>query len=199
MERDHDLASDAPSTGIMDPTLWKVGIDTDMTTVEIRGADLPRDLETVGGLWREYLVWGNDELESRYGFRFPVEETVLADLAAIDKYRPPDGRLLLAFDGEVAIGIVCLRRIAPGIAEIKRMYVRPSHRGGGIGRALLERAIDEAGAAGYERIRLDTPEFTTAAHHLYRANGFVEIAPYPESEIPDERKVHWRFLERTLS
>jgi putative acetyltransferase len=170
-----------------------------MTVATIRDADLPRDLETVGGLWREYLAWGNDELEVRYGFRFPVEETVRADLAAIDKYLPPDGRLLLAFDGEVAVGIVCLHRIALGIAEIKRMYVRPSHRGGGIGRALLERAIEEARAAGYERIRLDTPEFTTAAQRLYRANAFVEIAPYGESEIPDERKVHWRFLERSLS
>jgi hypothetical protein len=38
----------------------------------------------------------------------------------------------------------------------------------------------------------------TAAHGLYRSSGFVEIEPYPESEIPDERKPHWVFMERTL-
>jgi GNAT superfamily N-acetyltransferase len=165
----------------------------------VRDADLPRDLDAVVSLWREYLAWGNDELESRYGFRFAVDETLAADLAAIDKYLPPDGRLLLAFEGPLAMGIVCLRRIGPGDAEIKRMYVQPSRRGGGIGRALLERVIQAAEAGGYERIRLDTPEFTTAAHRLYRAHGFVEVKPYPESEIPDERKRHWLFMERLLA
>src|SRR6266540_456919 len=39
---------------------------------DLRDASLPRDLEAVGRLWLDYLTWGNDELESRYGFRLPV-------------------------------------------------------------------------------------------------------------------------------
>ena len=172
-----------------------------MTTtvpVAIRDADLPGDRDAVEQLWLEYLSWGNDELESRYGFRLPVRETIDADLAAIDKYQPPVGRLLLAVDGPVAVGIVCLRRIGPGTAEIKRMYVQPSRRGGGIGKALLDAAIAAARAAGYERVRLDSSAFMTAAHGMYRANGFIDVEPYAESEIPDEYQRHGVVMERTL-
>src|SRR6266496_4708309 len=166
---------------------------------EIREADLPRSLDDIRRLWLEYLTWGNDGLESRYGFRLPVREAVEHDLATIAKFRPPDGRLLLVFEGDVAVGTACMRRIGPETAEIKRMYVQPAHRRGGMGRAMLDHLIAAARTAGYERVRLDSPDFMSAAHGLYRANGFVAIGPYPESEIPDEHKRHWVFMERTLT
>jgi GNAT superfamily N-acetyltransferase len=166
---------------------------------EIREADVHRDLDAVARLWLEYLTWGNDGLESRYGFRLPVREAVEHDLATVAKFQPPDGRLLLAFEDEVAVGIACMRRIGSDIAEIKRMYVQPSHRRAGVGRALLDQLIAAARSAGYGRIRLDSPDFMTAAHGLYRSEGFVEIEPYPESEIPDDFKPHAVFMERTLT
>ena len=112
---------------------------------------------------------------------------------------PPDGRLLLAFDEDAAVGIACMRRIGPLTAEIKRMYVQPSHRRAGIGRVMLDRLIAEARTVGYERIRLDSPDFMTAAHSLYRSSGFVRISPYAESEIPDEFKPHAVFMEKPLA
>lgn len=150
-------------------------------------------------LWLSYLTWGNDGLESRYGFRLPVEGAVEQDLATVAKFEPPGGRLLLAFMDGAAVGIGCMRRIGPDTAEIKRMYVEPHHRGAGIGRLLLDQLLAAAGAAGYTRVRLDSPDFMTAAHGLYRSSEFVEIEPYPESEIPDEYKPHWVFMERMLS
>jgi hypothetical protein len=57
---------------------------------------------------------------------------------------------------------------------------------------------DESQLTGYKRVRLDSPDFMTAAHSLYRASGFKDIGPYPESEIPDEYKPHWIFMERNL-
>ena len=51
------------------------------------------------------------------------------DLATIGKFQPPDGYLLLTFEDNVAVGTACMRRIGPDTAEIKRMYVQPSHRG----------------------------------------------------------------------
>ncbi|HVA74356.1 MAG TPA: GNAT family N-acetyltransferase [Acidimicrobiales bacterium] len=165
---------------------------------EIRDADLTQDIDAVERLWLEYLSWGNDEVEARHGFRLPVSEAVDHDLATIERFQPPDGRLVLAFEGDRAFGIGCLRRIGPDTAEIKRMYVEPDHRRAGVGRGILDALVDAASAAGYERVRLDSSDFMTAAHALYRSRGFADIGPYPESEIPDQFKTHWVFMERRL-
>ncbi len=166
---------------------------------DVRDAELARDLEVVRQMWLEYLTWGNDELDARHGFRLPVAEAVDHDVATIGKFQPPDGRLLLAFEDDVPIGTACMRRIGAETCEIKRMWVDPAHRRGGIGRAMLDRLIREAGTAGYARMRLDSPEFMTAAHRLYRSSGFIDIRPYSESEIPDEYKSFWVFMEKRLA
>jgi GNAT superfamily N-acetyltransferase len=166
---------------------------------DVRDASLPHDLEVVRQLWLDYLRWGNDELEARHGFRLPVTEAIEHDVATMGKFQPPDGRLLLAFEGDVPIGTACMRRIGVATCEIKRMWVGPPHRRGGIGRAMLDRLIGEARTAGYTRMRLDSPEFMTSAHRLYRSSGFMDITPYPESEIPDEYKSYWVFMEKRLA
>jgi GNAT superfamily N-acetyltransferase len=165
---------------------------------QIRVAELPADLDAVQRLWLAYLTWGNDGLEDRYGFRLPIDGFVERDLRTLAKFQRPDGRLLLAIAGDEAVGIACMQRIGPATAEIKRMYVDPLHRRGGLGRTMLAQLITEAQLTGYKRVRLDSPDFMTAAHSLYRASGFKDIGPYPESEIPDEYKPHWVFMERNL-
>jgi GNAT superfamily N-acetyltransferase len=164
----------------------------------VRDARIPEDLEDVARLWFAYLSWGNDELESRFGFRLPVQEAVDQDIANVAKFQPPDGRLLVAVDGDEAIATAAMRRIGPETAEIKRMFVDPSRRRTGAGRAMLTALIASARDAGYERMRLDSPEFMTAAHALYRSEGFAEIGQYPESEIPDQHRAHWIFMEKRL-
>ena len=165
---------------------------------EILEADLTRDVDVIKRLWLAYLTWGNDGLEERYAFRLPVQEAVEHDLKGIHKFEPPNGRLALAFESGTAIGTAAMHTIGPGTAEIKRMWVDPEYRGAGVGRALLARLIADAGTAGYQRIRLDSPDFMTNAHALYRSSGFTDIEPYPESEIPDEHKSHWVFMELLL-
>src|SRR5437870_488113 len=96
----------------------------------VRDVHMPGDRDDIARLWLAYLSWGNDELETRYGFRLPVEEAVEHDLAEIKRFLPPDGRLLLAVDRGGAIGTAAMRRIGPGTAEIKRMYVDPLRRHG---------------------------------------------------------------------
>jgi putative acetyltransferase len=94
-------------------------------------------------------------------------------------YTPPGGCLLLAQRDGDCVGIVGLKPLAPGIAEIKRLFVVPEARGTGLGRSLGERAIAEASARGYDWVRLDTHRSSmTAAIALYRSLGFAEIAPY---------------------
>ena len=99
-------------------------------------------------------------------------------------YAPPDGRLLLAeYDGQLA-GCVALHKWEPGICEMKRLYLRPSFRGKGLGRAIAEKTIVEARSIGYQRMRLDTIEpLMKDAVEMYRKLGFREIAPYRSNPI----------------
>ena len=99
-------------------------------------------------------------------------------------YAPPDGRLLLAtFEGQAA-GCVALHKIENDVCEMKRLYVRPQFRGKGLGKALAERIIHEAGEIGYKKLRLDTVEpVMRTAVAMYRALGFQEIDPYRGNPI----------------
>ncbi len=57
-------------------------------------------------------------------------------------------------------------------AEVKRMYVRPRHRGRRIGRAILDRLENEALARGVSRLVLETGDVLHPAIRLYEAAGF---------------------------
>jgi GNAT superfamily N-acetyltransferase len=97
-------------------------------------------------------------------------------------YAPPDGRLLLATDDDQIAGCIAMRKAGPGICEMKRLFVRPTYRGTGLGRVLVNAIIDEARKLGYTHMRLDTlPGRMDKAIALYRSIGFVEIGPYYES------------------
>jgi putative acetyltransferase len=99
-------------------------------------------------------------------------------------YAPPDGRLLLAeYHGQLA-GCVALHQWEPGVCEMKRLYLRPSFRGKGLGRVLAESIIAEARHIGYQHMRLDTIEpIMKDAVEMYRKLGFREIAPYRPNPI----------------
>jgi putative acetyltransferase len=88
--------------------------------------------------------------------------------------------------GEV-VGCAAIREFAPGVAELKRLYVRPAARGRGLGRALSVAAIARARGDGFRTVRLDTLPEMTAATRLYRALGFREIAAYRHNPIAGSR------------
>jgi ribosomal protein S18 acetylase RimI-like enzyme len=100
------------------------------------------------------------------------------------EYATPDGCLLLAHDGDKALGCVALRRIDKHTCEMKRLYVRPEARGLKLGRKLAEAIIAEARRIGYYRMRLDTLPEMGEAISLYRTLGFRETAAYRYNPMP---------------
>lgn len=142
-------------------------------------------LATVRELLAEYGVWRNhDPALGDYA-------TELHDLPG--DYAPPTGRLLLArWRGEGA-GCVALRPWGEATGEVKRLWVPARHRGNGLGRRLVETLIDEARAAGYARLVLDTHPRMAAARKVYRGCGFTERDRYNDNPTPGIR-----FFERSI-
>jgi len=144
----------------------------------------PADHDAIKALFREYA--------ESLGFSLAYQDfdQELADFPG--KYSSPDGALLLARVGEEPAGTVALRKLDTGVCEMKRLYVKPQFRGRrttdgrSIGRALAEDIVGIGRERGYQRLRLDTiGGKMRQALSLYRSMGFVEIAPYYASPIPD--------------
>jgi len=91
-----------------------------------------------------------------------------------------NGAFLVAYLDDVAVGCGAVRRLDETTAEIKRMYVSPSVRGRGIGRALVEALEREARSVGATRIVLETGTRLESAIKLYEAMGYARIPLFGE-------------------
>ena len=64
--------------------------------------------------------------------------------------------------------------------EVKRMFVRPIHRGRGLGKAMLNRLAEYAQGRQVKVLRLETGIYQTEAIGLYERFGFQRRAPFGE-------------------
>lgn len=88
------------------------------------------------------------------------------------------GIFLCAMDErDNVVGCGALEEVAPGIAQIRRMWVNPVLRGQGIGRRLLSALEGAAAVSGYELIRLEVYEELSEAILLYETSGYVRVEP----------------------
>ncbi len=155
------------------------------TPIEILPVDDDATRNAAGLLITEYLQWLGGLATSNYGLSFDIEAMVASDLDERSKFYPPQGRFYVVRQGPDYVGVGCLKRLTPTIAEVQRMYVKPHVRGAGAGRRLVERLLADARAMGYEGVRLESLKFLAAAHALYRSVGFVEISPYADNSMKD--------------
>lgn len=91
-------------------------------------------------------------------------------------------------DKSQVVGCIAIRSLTETCGEVKRMYVRKSHRRFGIGKLLAKHIVDHAwNECGYEEIKLDSLERLNGAVTLYENLGFSRIEPY--CECPEEDHV----------
>ncbi len=136
-------------------------------------------MPAIRALMREYAAWLGVDL-SYQGFDRELD-------GLPGDYAPPDGALVIATVEDEPAGMVALRRLDANRCEMKRLYVRPSARRSGLGRALAERIVHEARRCGYREMVLDTLPVMARAQGLYEALGFRDIAPYYPSPVPGTR------------
>jgi GNAT superfamily N-acetyltransferase len=168
-------------------------------------ADARRDHAVLTELNVEYLEWLDVNIQRDFELSLPsllgqpIEEYVTATLDKLCAPEPPEGVFyVVRRDGEVA-GMGGVRGTGVGVSEMKRVFVRPDQRGGGLGITIVRRLISDATSFGYESMRLDSGPFMTSAHRLYESEGFRDRPIYDHAEVPSELHHHWRFMERSLS
>jgi putative acetyltransferase len=100
-------------------------------------------------------------------------------ILGVDELMSPGVTFLAAWDGDTAVGCGAVRRLGgepatggKAYAEIKRMYVAPSHRGRGLARLMLERLESLIAAEGLDLALLETGRDQTEAVRLYERCGY---------------------------
>lgn len=146
-------------------------------------------------LFLEFTAWAFTlETGSSGAPTFDGLEEELAGLPGI--FAPPTGRLLLAKYNGQAAGCIALKGHDTATCELKRFFVRPAFRGLGIGKALVQRLIDEACRSGYRRMVLDSHYRMRAAHRIYEAFGCKRVSA--PDDFPERFKPVVVFMEANL-
>ncbi|MGK5684609.1 bifunctional helix-turn-helix transcriptional regulator/GNAT family N-acetyltransferase [Actinoplanes sp. URMC 104] len=92
-----------------------------------------------------------------------------------------DGTFLLAREDALPVGCGLWQLLAPGVAEIRHLWVSAAVRGLGLGRRLLGALEADAAGRGVREVRLGTHPSLGEAIALYRSCGYREIPPYDSS------------------
>ena len=165
-----------------------------MPRLEFIKTDILQHRDELLALNIEYLTWVFDGIERFFGVSLEVPAADYVPTVIDQICADPSGIFyLLKLDGALA-GMGGWRLLRPGVAEIKRLYVRPAYRGRKLGELILERLL--ADTATCPRICLDSAPFMRTAHQLYANYGFLDCAAYSETEVPAEFHAQWRFMLR---
>ena len=96
-------------------------------------------------------------------------------------FGPPGGAVVLARIDERPVGCVGLRTLAPGVGELKHLFVTVEARGRGVARGLVTEVERLAREAGHRTLLLDTAAPLVEAAALYRSSGYREVPAYNDN------------------
>ena len=153
----------------------------------IRPPESRKEWEVVRSLLQDY----RDEFDDKTCFTSFDEEMENIE----GYYADPRKYKLIAVEqpGNQIVGCVGLRVLSPEVAEMKRLYVRPSHRGKHLGKKLAEEIIEIASKMKFKKMVLDTMHEMKDAQKLYQDLGFVVCAPY-ENQDPEKMVCYEKIL-----
>jgi putative acetyltransferase len=107
----------------------------------------------------------------------PPESQHALDLSGL---RAPGVQVWALHEDDALLGCGALQHLDAAHAEIKSMRTARTHLRRGVARTVLEHLLNEAHAAGYRRVSLETGSmaYFEAARRLYASFGFVGCAPF---------------------
>ena len=153
----------------------------------LQQSDVHQLLDLISGVRREY------------GLATRVASLLESnDYAILDVYRHRRSAYFVAVKENQVLGgagIFPLANEGWGTCELQRMYLRPQHRGEGIGQALLDACLDAARSLGFERCYAETVSEMSTAIAFYERNGFRRL-PAPIGDTGHRHNDCW--LMRTM-
>ncbi|OYX46273.1 MAG: hypothetical protein B7Y90_16355 [Alphaproteobacteria bacterium 32-64-14] len=171
-------------------------------TITFERADAARDRALLIAMNVQYLEWLAQNVLRDFGLEVSdllggsIPDYVASALDKLCAAEPPEGVFYVVRRNGAPAGMGGVRRLGDGVSEMKRVFVLPDQRGGGLGAVIVKRLIADSEAFGYATMRLESGPFMTSAHRLYEAEGFRDRSAFEGAEVPVELQHNWRFMER---
>lgn len=144
------------------------------------------EINALGSEWFDDDSYGPD-----------IPQIVEQDLERLSSETLPEP-LCLVYSGDSVAGMGQFHRHDSSLVTLKRVFVRPEHRGRGLGRLLVETMIKEATEDGFEAVRLNVSPYHERARDLYQSLGFNVVSAPQWTDVPPELHDDWQFLRRSL-
>lgn len=144
---------------------------------------------------RDLLVGFHGWMVEHAGDVYDPEAELAADLRSLER-EDESWAWLARSDGPA--GCVLLYGESEDLAEFRRLWVDPAHRGEGLGRALVRAVVEAARTRGYGTLGLTTPPWAETSHALYESMGFERTPPYPETRLAERHHDEAIFMRLDL-
>ncbi len=134
-------------------------------------------------LVRDYFT----EILTRVNGSTPPTEVVDAALRddPDDAMVAATGTFIVALSAQSPVGCAGLRVLDDCVGELKRVFVRPSARGRGLGTALITALETYARSRNLTTLRLDTRHELDEALRMYERHGYRSIERYKQPGLAD--------------